>query len=69
MCDILRKLVIENLQNESVDFHTRTAASAYNIKPSEVTPEQRRNAKAFNYGRFYSMSPEDLLSVMGLGEE
>ena len=69
MCNKLRILVSESLRSDSVDFHTRTAASVFNIKPSEVTLEQRRNAKAFNYGRFYSMSPEDLLIVMGLGEE
>lgn len=69
MCNKLRILVSENLRSDSVDFHTKTAASAHNIKPSEVTPEQRRNAKAFNYGRFYSMSPEDLLVIMGLGEK
>ena len=66
MCNKLRILVSENLRSDSVDFHTKTAASAYNIKPSEVTPEQRRNAKTFNFGRLYNMSAGDSLKLLDL---
>lgn len=39
-----------------LDIHTATAAKVYGIGLDEVTPEQRRNAKAVNFGIIYGQS-------------
>lgn len=38
------------------DIHTTTAAAIYNIALNDVTKEQRRHAKAVNFGLIYGMS-------------
>ena len=48
------------------DIHTMTAAEAYGIAPSEVTPEQRRHAKVINFGVLYGMSPHGLAAATGM---
>jgi len=39
------------------DIHTTTAAAIYNIPLEKVNSEQRRHAKAINFGLLYGMSP------------
>jgi DNA polymerase-1 len=39
------------------DIHATTAAAIYGIPLDEVTPAQRRHAKAINFGLIYGMSP------------
>lgn len=41
---------------EGQDIHTATAAAIYNIPITEVTNDQRRHAKAINFGLLYGMS-------------
>ncbi|MEE2789537.1 MAG: DNA polymerase I [Myxococcota bacterium] len=41
---------------DGADIHRRTAADVFNITESEVTPEQRRQAKSVNFGLMYGMS-------------
>ncbi|WP_339768385.1 DNA polymerase I [uncultured Paraglaciecola sp.] len=38
------------------DVHTATAAEVFNVPLEQVTTEQRRNAKAINFGLIYGMS-------------
>ena len=49
--------------NSGEDLHASTAAKIYNINMSDVTKDQRRIAKAVNFGIVYGMSP------WGLAEE
>jgi DNA polymerase I len=41
---------------DRVDVHTQTAAEVFNVPREQVTPEQRRVAKAVNYGLSYGQS-------------
>lgn len=54
------------MNTSSADFHTRTASLMYGVKYQDVTREQRKNAKTFNYGRLYNMSARDLLKLLDL---
>ncbi len=46
--------------NHGVDIHRATAAEVFDIRPVEVDGEQRRRAKAINFGLIYGMSPYGL---------
>ncbi len=53
-----KKLITAFKQGE--DIHTATAAEINQIKPEEVTPELRREAKAVNFGILYGQGPHGL---------
>lgn len=42
--------------SHAVDVHRATAADVFNVPLDEVSPEQRRSAKAINFGLIYGMS-------------
>ncbi len=48
------------------DIHRATAADVMGIAPEEVTTEQRRNAKAINFGLIYGMSAFGLAQQLGI---
>ncbi|MBQ8996815.1 DNA polymerase I [Candidatus Saccharibacteria bacterium] len=52
--------------NEGVDIHTKTAAEVYGIPMSEVTKDQRREAKVVNFGIIYGMSAKGLADATGM---
>ena len=49
------------------DIHRRTAAAIFSIAPEAVKPEQRRAAKAINFGIVYGMSAFRLARELGIG--
>jgi len=48
------------------DIHRATAAEVMGIAPEEVTGEQRRSAKAINFGLIYGMSAFGLARQLGI---
>src|SRR5207244_6304951 len=48
------------------DIHTRTAAEVLGIPPLMITREQRRNAKAVNFGIVYGQTEFGLSVRLGL---
>ncbi|MBV8842496.1 MAG: DNA polymerase I [Bryobacterales bacterium] len=48
------------------DIHTRTAAEVFGVPPLTITPEQRRRAKAVNFGIVYGQSPFGLAQSLGI---
>lgn len=59
------KKLIEDF-NSNIDIHTKTASEVYNIPLSEVTKNQRRDAKVINFGVMYGMSPHGLAAATGM---
>ena len=54
---------------EGVDVHARTAATLLGIDPADVSPEQRRMAKAVNFGVMYGMSAFRLSNDLGISRK
>ncbi len=48
------------------DIHARTAAEVHNIPIHQVTPEQRRDAKAINFGIIYGLGSVGLAQSTGM---
>ena len=51
------------------DIHTRTAAEIFGVKRSEVSPDQRRKAKAVNFGIIYGQTPFGLSQALSIPTE
>ena len=52
--------------NGGLDIHTATAAQVFGVAPDQVTPLQRRNAKAVNFGIVYGISAFSLSQDIGV---
>ncbi|AWW34824.1 DNA polymerase I [Mannheimia varigena] len=52
---------------EGKDIHRATAAEIFGVALDEVTSEQRRSAKAINFGLIYGMSSFGLSNQLGIG--
>lgn len=52
-----------------LDIHAATAARVYNKDLAEVTPEERRNAKAVNFGIIYGQSAFGLSQNLGISRK
>jgi DNA polymerase-1 len=55
--------------HEGRDIHRATAAEVFGAAPGDVTPEQRRAAKAINFGLIYGMSAFGLARQLGIDRE
>ncbi len=58
-------VLVEAFRNGE-DIHTRTAAEVFGVPPLMITPEQRRNAKAVNFGIVYGQTPFGLAQSLGI---
>lgn len=57
--------LITAFENE-LDIHRATAAEVFGVTLEKVTPEQRRRAKAINFGLLYGMSAFGLSKQLGI---
>ena len=55
-----------NAFSQGKDIHRSTAAEIFGVSLDEVTNEQRRNAKAINFGLIYGMSAFGLSRQLGI---
>ncbi len=62
------KILIQAFNNDE-DIHTRTAAEVFQVLPSLITPDVRRQAKAINFGIIYGMSPFGLSKTLGISQK
>lgn len=53
--------------NKGLDVHKATAAEVFAVNLEEVSQEQRRRAKAINFGLIYGMSAFGLAKQLGIG--
>ena len=51
---------------ENSDVHRHTAAEVFGVSPEAVTPDQRRSAKAINFGLIYGMSAFGFARQLGV---
>ena len=51
------------------DVHTRTATEVFQVFPSFITPELRRQAKVINFGIVYGMSPYGLSKELDISRK
>jgi len=61
-----RDVVLVEAFRNGEDIHTRTAAEVMGIPPLMVGPEDRRRAKAVNFGIVYGISPFGLSQQLGI---
>jgi DNA polymerase I len=52
--------------NEGIDVHRATAGEVFGATPDQVTADQRRAAKAINFGLMYGMSAHGLARQLGI---
>jgi len=55
-----------NAFSEGIDVHRATAAEVFGVNRDEVTTDQRRSAKAINFGLIYGMSAFGLAKQLGV---
>ncbi len=55
--------------HEDRDIHEATAAEVFGVAPSKVSADQRRSAKAINFGLIYGMSAFGLARQLGIARE
>jgi DNA polymerase-1 len=53
--------------NEGEDVHRATAAEVFGVAPQDVSQDQRRSAKAINFGLIYGMSAFGLAKQLNIG--
>ena len=51
---------------DDLDIHRATAAEVFGVPPDDVDNDQRRSAKAINFGLIYGMSPFGLSRQLGI---
>ena len=58
--------VMQDAFKNGMDIHTVTASQVFGVEPQDVTPLQRRHAKAVNFGIVYGISEFSLAEDIGV---
>ncbi|MCG6908893.1 MAG: DNA polymerase I [Deltaproteobacteria bacterium] len=62
------EILIEAFMQDE-DIHTRTASEVFQVFPSFITADLRRQAKIINFGIIYGMSPFGLSKSLGISQK
>jgi DNA polymerase-1 len=54
---------------QGIDIHTAVAAQVFHVEPTAVDSNQRRIAKAVNFGVIYGQSPFGLAEALGIPQD
>ena len=68
LAHISRDAVLVEAFRNGEDIHTRTAAEVFGVPPLMVGPEERRRAKAVNFGIVYGLSPFGLAKQLDISQ-
>ncbi|WP_338509538.1 DNA polymerase I [Pseudomonas trivialis] len=66
MAHLSRDEGLMNAFRHNLDVHTATAAEVFKVELGEVTSDQRRSAKAINFGLIYGMGAQKLGKDIGV---
>lgn len=66
MAHLSRDEGLMNAFRHNLDVHTATAAEVFKVELDEVTSDQRRSAKAINFGLIYGMGAQKLGKDIGV---
>jgi DNA polymerase-1 len=66
MAHLSRDEGLLNAFRNNLDVHTATAAEVFRVELADVTTEQRRSAKAINFGLIYGMGAQKLGKDIGV---
>ena len=66
LAHLSRDRVLTDAFQKNEDIHTRTAAEVFGVPPLLVGSEERRRAKAVNFGIVYGLSPFGLSKQLGI---
>ncbi len=61
-----RDPALQEAFQQGIDIHRAVAAEVFDVAPEEVTPDQRRIAKAVNFGVIYGQTAYGLSAVLGI---
>jgi DNA polymerase-1 len=62
------EILIKAFLNDE-DIHLRTASEVFQVFPSLITPDLRRQAKVINFGIIYGMGPYSLSKELGISQK
>jgi len=61
--------ILSKAFEEEEDIHTRTASEVFQVFPSFITEDLRRQAKIINFGIIYGMSPFGLAKALNISQK
>ncbi len=62
-------IILKKAFEEEEDIHTRTASEVFQVFPSFITADLRRQAKIINFGIIYGMSPFGLAKALNISQK